>query len=112
MPSSRELDRLNGMTTERDRIQLFDCRKICLPASSTVTIRAEEEFFTDAFFKHRWYDGSRGQGGKALVQGWNALIHNIECIGREVWLAKFDAARIRFEKRNPVGARFNLYRLS
>uniref|UniRef100_A0AAV1TMI0 Uncharacterized protein n=1 Tax=Peronospora matthiolae TaxID=2874970 RepID=A0AAV1TMI0_9STRA len=49
MPSSRELDRLFGMTTEPDRIPLFDCRKICPPNSSTETIRAEEEFFTDAF---------------------------------------------------------------
>uniref|UniRef100_A0AAV1TMH9 Uncharacterized protein n=1 Tax=Peronospora matthiolae TaxID=2874970 RepID=A0AAV1TMH9_9STRA len=49
MPSSRELDRLFGMTTERDQIPLFDCRKICPPDSSTERIRAEEEFFTDAF---------------------------------------------------------------
>uniref|UniRef100_A0AAV1VE04 Uncharacterized protein n=1 Tax=Peronospora matthiolae TaxID=2874970 RepID=A0AAV1VE04_9STRA len=66
------------------------------PDSSTETIRSEEEFFTDAFFKHRWYNGSRVRDGKALVQGWNALIHNIECIGRETWLAKLNAARIRF----------------
>uniref|UniRef100_A0AAV1V1F1 Uncharacterized protein n=1 Tax=Peronospora matthiolae TaxID=2874970 RepID=A0AAV1V1F1_9STRA len=84
---------------------LFDHRKICPPDSSTETIRAEEEFFTDVFFKHRWYNGSRVRDGKALVQGWNALIHNIECIGREAWLGKLDAARTRFEKRNPVGAR-------
>uniref|UniRef100_A0AAV1T8A7 Uncharacterized protein n=1 Tax=Peronospora matthiolae TaxID=2874970 RepID=A0AAV1T8A7_9STRA len=49
MPPSRELDRLAGTTTERDRIPLFDCTKICPPDSSTETIRAEEEFFTDAF---------------------------------------------------------------
>uniref|UniRef100_A0AAV1USD8 Uncharacterized protein n=1 Tax=Peronospora matthiolae TaxID=2874970 RepID=A0AAV1USD8_9STRA len=54
MPPSRELERLAGTTTERDRIPLFDCREICPPDSSTDTIRAEEEFFTDAFFKHRW----------------------------------------------------------
>uniref|UniRef100_A0AAV1UNR2 Uncharacterized protein n=1 Tax=Peronospora matthiolae TaxID=2874970 RepID=A0AAV1UNR2_9STRA len=50
MPPSRELDRLAGMTTERDRIPLFDCRKICPPDSSTENIRAQEEFFTDAVF--------------------------------------------------------------
>uniref|UniRef100_A0AAV1TV45 Uncharacterized protein n=1 Tax=Peronospora matthiolae TaxID=2874970 RepID=A0AAV1TV45_9STRA len=83
MPPSRELDRLAGTTTERDRIPLFDRRKICPPDSSPETIRAEEEFFTDAFFKHRWYNGSRVRDGKALVQGWNALIHNMECIGCE-----------------------------
>uniref|UniRef100_A0AAV1T981 Uncharacterized protein n=1 Tax=Peronospora matthiolae TaxID=2874970 RepID=A0AAV1T981_9STRA len=106
-----ELNRLASTTTERDRIPLFDCRKICPPDSSTEIIRAEEEFFTDAFFKQRWYNGSRVRDGKALVQGWNALIHNIECIGREAWLAKLDAAHIRFEKRDPVGARYKLHRL-
>uniref|UniRef100_A0AAV1TY45 Uncharacterized protein n=1 Tax=Peronospora matthiolae TaxID=2874970 RepID=A0AAV1TY45_9STRA len=112
MPPSRELDRLAGTTTERDRIPLFDCRKICPTDSSTETILAEEEFFTDAFFKHRWYNGSRVRDVKALVQGWNALIHNIECMGREAWIAKLDAARIRFEKHNSVGARYKLHRLS
>uniref|UniRef100_A0AAV1V6M1 Uncharacterized protein n=1 Tax=Peronospora matthiolae TaxID=2874970 RepID=A0AAV1V6M1_9STRA len=112
MPPSRELDRLAGMTTERDRIPLFDCRKVCPPDYSTETIRAEEEFFTDAFFKHRWYNGSRVRDGKALILGCNVFIHNIECIGREPWLGKLDAARIRFEKRNPVGVRYKLHRLS
>uniref|UniRef100_A0AAV1U1S3 Uncharacterized protein n=1 Tax=Peronospora matthiolae TaxID=2874970 RepID=A0AAV1U1S3_9STRA len=83
IPPSRELNRLDGTTTERDRIPLFDCRKICPPDSSTEIIRAKEEFLTDAFFKHRWYNGSRERDGKALVQGWNAFIHNIECIGRD-----------------------------
>uniref|UniRef100_A0AAV1V979 Uncharacterized protein n=1 Tax=Peronospora matthiolae TaxID=2874970 RepID=A0AAV1V979_9STRA len=112
MPSSRELDRLAAMTTERDRIPLFDCRKICPPDSSTETIRAEEELFTDVFFKHLWYNNSCVRDGKALLQGWNALIHNIECIGHEAWLAKLDAARIRFEKHNPAGMRHKLPRLS
>uniref|UniRef100_A0AAV1V7D3 Uncharacterized protein n=1 Tax=Peronospora matthiolae TaxID=2874970 RepID=A0AAV1V7D3_9STRA len=69
MPPSRELERLAGMTTERVRIPLFDCRKICPPDSSTKTIRAEAEFITDAFFKHRWYNDSRVRDGKSLVQG-------------------------------------------
>uniref|UniRef100_A0AAV1TPH0 Uncharacterized protein n=1 Tax=Peronospora matthiolae TaxID=2874970 RepID=A0AAV1TPH0_9STRA len=86
MPSSKELDRLSGMTTNRDLISLFDLREIFPYNSSTETIRAEEEFFTDAFFKHRWYSGSRVQDNKALIQGWNALIHEIECIGRHAWL--------------------------
>uniref|UniRef100_A0AAV1TPV4 Uncharacterized protein n=1 Tax=Peronospora matthiolae TaxID=2874970 RepID=A0AAV1TPV4_9STRA len=48
MPLSKELDRLDGITNDRDRIPLFDCRRICPPDSSTGTIRAEEEFFTNA----------------------------------------------------------------
>ena len=112
MPSSRDLDGWAGMSTERDRIPLFDCRRLCPPGSSTNTIRAEEEFFTDVFFKHRWYNGNRNRDGNALVQAWNAFIHNIECIGREAWLKKLDDARIRFEKRNPAGVRYKLHRLS
>uniref|UniRef100_A0AAV1V0W0 Uncharacterized protein n=1 Tax=Peronospora matthiolae TaxID=2874970 RepID=A0AAV1V0W0_9STRA len=112
MPPSRELDWLSGTTTDRDRISLFDCRKIWPSDSSTETIRAENGFFTDAFFEHRWYNGSCFRDGKSLVQGWNAPIHNIECIGREAWLTKLDAARIRFDKRNPVGARYKLHRIS
>uniref|UniRef100_A0AAV1UTW4 Polyketide synthase n=1 Tax=Peronospora matthiolae TaxID=2874970 RepID=A0AAV1UTW4_9STRA len=69
MPSSKELERLAGMTTERDRIPLFDCRRICPPTSRSETIRAEEEFSTDAFFEHRWYNGNRGRDNKALAQG-------------------------------------------
>uniref|UniRef100_A0AAV1U1V4 Uncharacterized protein n=1 Tax=Peronospora matthiolae TaxID=2874970 RepID=A0AAV1U1V4_9STRA len=53
MPSSKELDRVAGMSTKRDQIPLFDCKRICPPNSSTETIRAETEFYADAFFKHR-----------------------------------------------------------
>uniref|UniRef100_A0AAV1UUJ1 Uncharacterized protein n=1 Tax=Peronospora matthiolae TaxID=2874970 RepID=A0AAV1UUJ1_9STRA len=112
MPSSKELDRVAGMTTEKDRIPLIDCRRICPPNSSTETIRAEEKFSTDMFFKHLWHNGNRGRDGKALLQGWDAFIHNIECIGREAWLGKLDAALIWFEKRNPVGVRYKLHRQS
>uniref|UniRef100_A0AAV1TGU8 Uncharacterized protein n=1 Tax=Peronospora matthiolae TaxID=2874970 RepID=A0AAV1TGU8_9STRA len=42
MPSSKELDRLAGMATERDQIPLLDCRRACSPSSSTETIRAEK----------------------------------------------------------------------
>uniref|UniRef100_A0AAV1UG60 Uncharacterized protein n=1 Tax=Peronospora matthiolae TaxID=2874970 RepID=A0AAV1UG60_9STRA len=69
MPLSKEINRLAGMTTERDRILLLYCSKICPPDSSTETTRADEELFTDAFFKHRWYNDSRVRDGKALVQG-------------------------------------------
>uniref|UniRef100_A0AAV1TIR1 Uncharacterized protein n=2 Tax=Peronospora matthiolae TaxID=2874970 RepID=A0AAV1TIR1_9STRA len=73
------------------------------------------KFLTVVLFKHRRYNdnvANRGRDFKDLVQGWNALNHNIECIGREAWLAKLDAVCIRFEKRNPVGVRYKLHRLS
>ena len=64
------------------------------------------------FFKHRWYNGNRNRDGKALVQAWNAFIHNVECMVREAWLDKLDASRIRFEKRNPASVRYKLHRPS
>ena len=76
---------------------------LCPPNSSTKTCCAEEELFNDAFFNHRWYNGNRKRDGNALVQACNALIQNLECIGREAWLDKLDAARIMFEKRIPAG---------
>ena len=112
MQPSKDLDQWAGMTTNRDRFPRLDCRTPCPPNPSTKTIRAEEEFFTDVFFKHRWYNGNRNRDGTALVQVWNEFIHNVECMGREAWLDKLDTARIRFEKRNPAGIRYKLQRLS
>ena len=40
----------------------------------------KKHFFTNVFFKHRWYHANRNRDGKALVQAWNAFIHNVECI--------------------------------
>ena len=100
-----------GMTTDRDRIPLFDCRKLCPPNSSAETIRTEAEFYTDVFFKHRWFNAYRGNDAKAWLQGWNAFVHNVGVIGREAWLAKLDACRIRFNTRNPLGVRWKLHRL-
>ena len=33
------------------------------------------------------------------MQAWNAFIRNVKDIGREAWLRKLDASRVRFEKR-------------
>uniref|UniRef100_A0AAV1TT23 Uncharacterized protein n=1 Tax=Peronospora matthiolae TaxID=2874970 RepID=A0AAV1TT23_9STRA len=65
MQSSTKLYRVACMTTKRNRMSLFECRRICPYNCSTETICAEEEFFIDAFFKHRWYNNNRGRAGKA-----------------------------------------------
>ena len=98
--------------TGRDQIPLFDVRRIYPHGSRMEILRAEEEFYTDVFFQHRWYHANRNRDGKALVQAWNAFIHNVECIGRRSWLNKLNAARIRFEQRNPDGNRYRLHQLS
>ena len=46
------------------------------------------------------------------MQAWNAFIRNVKDIGREAWLRKLDASRVRFEKRTPTGAKYKLHRLS
>ena len=46
------------------------------------------------------------------MQAWSAFIRNVKDIGREAWLQKLNANRVKFEKRTPTGAKFNLHRLS
>ena len=46
------------------------------------------------------------------MQAWNAFIRNVKDIGREAWLRKLDASRVRFEKRTPTGAKYRLHRLA
>ena len=93
-------------------MRLFDIsklQKLDLSASNSGT---EHEFFVDAFFKHRWYNGNYNRDGPALIQAWNAFIHMVEVIERDAWMDKLHAARDRFEKRTCDGACFKLHRLS
>ena len=100
------------MITNRDQIPLFDVRRLCPSDSSTELLRDEEDFYTDLFFKHRWCHANRNRDGKVLVRAWIAFIYYIECIGRRAWLKRLNAARIRFEQRNPAGIRYRLHQLS
>uniref|UniRef100_A0AAV1V403 Uncharacterized protein n=1 Tax=Peronospora matthiolae TaxID=2874970 RepID=A0AAV1V403_9STRA len=49
MPSSKGLDQVAGMNTERNQIPLFDFREIFSLNFSTETIRAEKEFYNGVF---------------------------------------------------------------
>ena len=108
----RHMQQWAGMTTARDRIPLFDSSRLHGLDARSRDYSREHDFYIDVFLKHRWFNGSRNNDATALVQAWNAFIHNFESFGREAWLEKLIAARNRFERRTAVGARYRLHRLS
>lgn len=108
----RPVNSLSGETSVHHRIPLFDARLLHGLDISASNFRAEDDFYLDAFLKHRWYSGNLKRDKSFLLQAWNALIHNVKDIGREAWIQKLNTARVRFEKRTPTGAKFKLHRLS
>uniref|UniRef100_A0AAV1U5A0 Uncharacterized protein n=1 Tax=Peronospora matthiolae TaxID=2874970 RepID=A0AAV1U5A0_9STRA len=112
MPPESVMDHLSATTSDRYRTRLFDSSRIHHLDPSAKNYRAENEFFIDAFFKHRWYIGNHKRDGPSLLQAWNAYIHNLEDVGRDAWSDKLIKARDKFEKRTPTGARYKLHRLS
>uniref|UniRef100_A0AAV1UQQ5 Uncharacterized protein n=1 Tax=Peronospora matthiolae TaxID=2874970 RepID=A0AAV1UQQ5_9STRA len=112
LPLQSAMDRLSATTSDRYRTRLFDLSRIHHLDPSAKDYRTENDFFIDAFFKHRWYSGNHKRDGPSLLQAWNAYIHNLEDVGRDVWNDKLFKAHDKFEKRNPTGARYKLHRLS
>uniref|UniRef100_A0AAV1TM12 Uncharacterized protein n=1 Tax=Peronospora matthiolae TaxID=2874970 RepID=A0AAV1TM12_9STRA len=112
MPLKSVMDHLSATTSDRCRTRLFDSSRIHHLDPSAKNYRAENDFFIDAFFRHRWYSGNHKRDGPSLLQAWNAYIHNLEDVGRDAWNDKLIKARDKFEKRTPTGARYNLHRLS
>uniref|UniRef100_A0AAV1V8Y7 Uncharacterized protein n=1 Tax=Peronospora matthiolae TaxID=2874970 RepID=A0AAV1V8Y7_9STRA len=112
MPPKSIMDHLSATTSDRYRTRLFDSSRIHHLDPSAKNNHAENDFFIDAFFRHRWYSGNHKRDGPSLLQAWNACIHNLEDVGREVWNDNLIKARDKFEKRTPTGARYKLHRLS
>uniref|UniRef100_A0AAV1U4H7 Uncharacterized protein n=1 Tax=Peronospora matthiolae TaxID=2874970 RepID=A0AAV1U4H7_9STRA len=112
LPPKSVMDRLSTTASDRYRTRLFDSSRVHHLDPSAKDYRAENEFFIDAFFRHRWYSGNHKRDGPSLLQAWNAYIHNLEDVGRDVWNDKLIKARDKFEKRTPTGARYKLHRLS
>uniref|UniRef100_A0AAV1V7Q2 Uncharacterized protein n=1 Tax=Peronospora matthiolae TaxID=2874970 RepID=A0AAV1V7Q2_9STRA len=112
MPPKSVMDHSSSPTSDRYRTRLFDSSRFHHLDPSAKNYRAENDFFIDAFFKHRWYSGNHKRDGPSLLQAWNAYIHNLEDVGRDVWNDKLIKARDKFEKRTPTGARYKLHRLS
>ena len=76
------INNLSGETSAHHRIPLFDARRLHGLDNSASNFRAEEDFFLDAFLKHRWYSGNSKCDKSSLLQAWNAFIRN-EDVGRE-----------------------------
>uniref|UniRef100_A0AAV1UA78 Uncharacterized protein n=1 Tax=Peronospora matthiolae TaxID=2874970 RepID=A0AAV1UA78_9STRA len=112
MPPKSVMDHLSATTSNRYRTRLFDSSRIHHLDPSAKNYRAENDFFIDAFFRHRWYSENHKRDGPSLLQAWNAYIHNLEDVGRDVWNDKLIKARDKFGKRTPKGARYKLHRLS
>uniref|UniRef100_A0AAV1VLE9 Uncharacterized protein n=1 Tax=Peronospora matthiolae TaxID=2874970 RepID=A0AAV1VLE9_9STRA len=112
MPPKSVMDHLSATTSDRYRTRLFDSSRIHHLNPSAKDCRTEHEFVVDAFFKYRWYSVNHKRDGPSLLQAWNAYIHNLEDVGRDVWNDKLIKARDKFEKRTPTGARYKLHRLS
>uniref|UniRef100_A0AAV1TM44 Uncharacterized protein n=1 Tax=Peronospora matthiolae TaxID=2874970 RepID=A0AAV1TM44_9STRA len=114
MPPKSVMDHLSATASDRYRTRLFDSSRIHHLDPSAKNYRADNDFFIDAFFKHRWYSGNhkKKRDGRSLLQAWNAYIHNLEDVGRDAWNDKLIKARDKFKKRTPTGARYKLHRLS
>uniref|UniRef100_A0AAV1T7P6 Uncharacterized protein n=1 Tax=Peronospora matthiolae TaxID=2874970 RepID=A0AAV1T7P6_9STRA len=112
MPPKSVMDHLSSPTSDRYRTRLFDLSRIHHLDPSAKDYHTEHDFFIGAFFKHLWYSGNHIRDGPSLLQAWNAYIHNLEDVGRDVWNGKPSKARDKFEKRTPTGARYKLHRLS
>uniref|UniRef100_A0AAV1U1M1 Uncharacterized protein n=1 Tax=Peronospora matthiolae TaxID=2874970 RepID=A0AAV1U1M1_9STRA len=93
MPPKSVMDHLSVTTSDRYRTRLFDSSRIHHLDPSAKNYRAEHEFFINAFFRHRWYSGNHKRDGPSLLQAWNAYIHNLEDVGRDVWNNKLIKAR-------------------
>uniref|UniRef100_A0AAV1TG66 Uncharacterized protein n=1 Tax=Peronospora matthiolae TaxID=2874970 RepID=A0AAV1TG66_9STRA len=112
MPPKSVMDLLSATKSDRYRTRLFDSSRIYHLDPSAKRYHTENEFFIDAFCRHRWYSGNYKRDGPSLLQAWNAYIHNLEDVGRDVRNDKLIKARDKFEKRIPTGARYKLHRLS
>uniref|UniRef100_A0AAV1TRN0 Uncharacterized protein n=1 Tax=Peronospora matthiolae TaxID=2874970 RepID=A0AAV1TRN0_9STRA len=101
MPPKSVMDRLSATISDRYRTRLLDSSRIHHLDPGAKTYRAENGFFIDAFFRHRWYSGNHKRDGPSLLQAWNAYIHNLEDVGRDAWNDKLVKAREKFDKAIP-----------
>uniref|UniRef100_A0AAV1TN83 Uncharacterized protein n=1 Tax=Peronospora matthiolae TaxID=2874970 RepID=A0AAV1TN83_9STRA len=102
LPPNSVMDHLLATTSDRYRTRLFYSSRIHHLDPSAKEYHTEHELFVDAFFKHRWYSGNHKRDGPSMLQAWNAYIHNLEDVGRDVWNDKLFKARDKFEKRTPI----------
>ena len=64
----RLLNDLSGETSLHHRILLFDARLLHELDISASNFRAEDDFYLDAFLKHRWCSGNTKRDKSSLLQ--------------------------------------------
>ena len=106
------INSLSHETSLHHRIPLFGASELHGLKSSAKNFRAEEDFYLDAFCKHRWYNGNQKRDKDLILAAWNAFVQNVKNFRREGCLHKLETLRIKFEKRTPTGARYRMHRLS
>ena len=84
MLPERLVDDLSGETSLHHQIPLFDARQIHGLDISASNFRAEEDFYPDAFLKHRWYSGNAKRDKSSLLQAWNALYSMCSTLGAKI----------------------------
>ena len=75
------INRLSHETSQHHRITFFDASELHGLSSSAKNFRAEEDFFLDAFLKHRWYNGNKKRDKASLLAAWNAFVQNVKNFG-------------------------------
>uniref|UniRef100_A0AAV1V7N7 Uncharacterized protein n=1 Tax=Peronospora matthiolae TaxID=2874970 RepID=A0AAV1V7N7_9STRA len=63
LPTKSFMDRLSATTSDRYRTRLYDSSRIHHLDPSANDYHTENEFFIDAFFRHRWYSENHKRDG-------------------------------------------------
>ena len=108
----RLINGLSHETSQHHRIPLFDASELHGLSPSAKNFGAEDDFYLDVFLRHIWYNGNQKRDKNSLLAAWNAFVQNVKNFGREGWLKKLEAVRLKFEKRTPTGAIYRLHRRS
>ena len=98
-------------TSQHHRIPLFDASELHILRFSVKNFRAEEDFYLDAFFKHR---GTTVTKSVTRSRFWRRDF--VRPKRQEFWArsvaSKLHTVSVKFEKRTPTGARYRMHRLS
>ena len=73
----RLVNDLSGETSLHYRIPLFVARMLHGLGISGSNFRAEEDFYLDAFLKHRWYSGNTKRDKSSLLQAWRTPLYSM-----------------------------------
>uniref|UniRef100_A0AAV1UFA4 Uncharacterized protein n=1 Tax=Peronospora matthiolae TaxID=2874970 RepID=A0AAV1UFA4_9STRA len=88
LPPKSVMDRLSATTSDRYRTRLFDSSRIHHLDPSAKNYRAENDFFIDAFFEHRWHIGNHVMVPHCFKRG------TPTSITLRMWVVTFEATNL------------------